>query len=610
MAMSNPELNLDFQEPNTVIFSRGKSVPDYLWGSLTSWWSNGAIANNNSSTIEISLNEFTEKKYWLRISWTRHGYTVNISEFLKEKIKEQNKVIQDFEDACLGGNILTHIEISELGLLRKLTPEQHTNICSSMAIKNGANFSVPGAGKTMTALVCWRLHQISGNVDGLLVICPKSAFQVWAEDEPKEVFSFPPKTQLFDDQMIKNESLILISNYEKLEKEENLKRLKEWVIKKNAMLILDEAHRVKGGNASVRWRGCSEISAVASRVELLTGTPMPQGYADLRNLLKLSWRGLPDNTLTNERLKSFKRGGIFVRTTKEELKLPDIKIQGIQIKWGKIQQQVYSALKKSYSGTFTVTTTEEGFLGDKGRAVMTLIAVASNPGLLAGAAQEDAYLNLRWPPKEFRNDTSLLDVLGDYVRHEMPPKYKWILEFADQARLENKKILIWSSFIGNLLSLERLLRPHNPALVYGKVKPEDRELEIAKFRSDPSCRILLTNPQTLGEGISLHKVCHDAIYLDRTYNAGLFLQSLDRIHRLGLDPNQETNIFILQTKHTIDQPIEFRLEEKIERMAKMLDDPRLVEDTSLVFDTEDPNYNVGLNQQDLSHLYRHLMANE
>ena len=130
------------------------------------------------------------------------------------------------------------------------------------------------------------------------------------------------------------------------------------------------------------------------------------------------------------------------------------------------------------------------------------------------------------------------------------------------------------------------------------------------FKHDPSCQVLITNPQTLGEGISLHHVCHDAVYLDRTYNAGHYLQSLDRIHRLGLDPKQKTNVFILQTKHTIDQVINFRLDTKISRMAEMLDDPGLVEDTTSTHEPDDPIYDVGLEAEDLSHLYEHLTEND
>ena len=46
--------------------------------------------------------------------------------------------------------------------------------------------------------------------------------------------------------------------------------------------------------------------------------------------------------------------------------------------------------------------------------------------------------------------------------------------------------------------------------------------------------ILIGNPKKGGEGISLHYNCHNAIYLDRTYNAAEYLQSRDRIHRIGM----------------------------------------------------------------------------
>jgi hypothetical protein len=42
------------------------------------------------------------------------------------------------------------------------------------------------------------------------------------------------------------------------------------------------------------------------------------------------------------------------------------------------------------------------------------------------------------------------------------------------------------------------------------------------------------NLAAMAEGVSPRHTCHDAIYVDRTFNAGQYLQSLDRIHRLGL----------------------------------------------------------------------------
>ena len=66
------------------------------------------------------------------------------------------------------------------------------------------------------------------------------------------------------------------------------------------------------------------------------------------------------------------------------------------------------------------------------------------------------------------------------------------------------------------------------------------------FHNDPHCALLIANPAAAGEGISLHTVCHNAIYLDRSYVSTHYLQSIDRIHRLGLRPDQETHIHIYE----------------------------------------------------------------
>ena len=80
----------------------------------------------------------------------------------------------------------------------------------------------------------------------------------------------------------------------------------------------------------------------------------------------------------------------------------------------------------------------------------------------------------------------------------------------------------------------------------------------------------------MSEGVSLHKECHDAIYLDRTFNAGHWLQSIDRIHRLGLLPTDETRIRYLVTAGTIDEIVDARIHVKARNLAEALDDPSLV----------------------------------
>ncbi len=94
---------------------------------------------------------------------------------------------------------------------------------------------------------------------------------------------------------------------------------------------------------------------------------------------------------------------------------------------------------------------------------------------------------------------------------------------------EGRKTLGGPSFVRNLTTLERILETVHPAMVHGGT--EDRADQIRKFRTDPTCAVLLSNPATLGEGISFHHTCHDAVYVDRDFSlVGIYkvwIESID-----------------------------------------------------------------------------------
>jgi len=89
--------------------------------------------------------------------------------------------------------------------------------------------------------------------------------------------------------------------------------------------------------------------------------------------------------------------------------------------------------------------------------------------------------------------------------------------------------------------------------------------------------VMIANPAAAGEGISLHTVCHEALYLDRSYVSTHYLQSIDRIHRLGLPSDVVTNVHIFQTKAPqglgcIDHSVSRRLARKVRALQQLLED--------------------------------------
>jgi hypothetical protein len=156
-----------------------------------------------------------------------------------------------------------------------------------------------------------------------------------------------------------------------------------------------------------------------------------------------------------------------------------------------------------------------------------------------------------------------------------------VLHRARELARDGNKVLIWTSYRHNVEYIAASLQDLGAVYIHGSVDAGDedddgtREGRIKLFHDDTNVRVMVANPAAASEGVSLHKVCHHAIYLDRTFNAAHFLQSMDRIHRLGLPPEQETTIEIVECADSVDQTVGLRLLSKINAMAAALNDPSL-----------------------------------
>jgi SNF2 family DNA or RNA helicase len=249
-----------------------------------------------------------------------------------------------------------------------------------------------------------------------------------------------------------------------------------------------------------------------------------------------------------------------------------------------------------------------------GVVVQYLLQAATNPALLSPAIANTAPGKAKFPPSPVSPDSSLAEKIANYGTYEMPRKFEKLAAMVKANAEKNLKTLVWANFVPNLLELhKRILAPYEPALIYGGVRSGGldeeyltREQELRRFRKDPGCLVLLANPAAMSEGVSLHEECHDAIYVDRTFNAGQYLQSLDRIHRLGLPPGTETRITFLVSTGTVDEIVAARVRTKAERLSRMLSDPNLV--TMALPDDDAGDELVDLDAEDLAALFDHLSS--
>lgn len=92
----------------------------------------------------------------------------------------------------------------------------------------------------------------------------------------------------------------------------------------------------------------------------------------------------------------------------------------------------------------------------------------------------------------------------------------------------------------------------------------------------------------MAESVSLHKYCHDAIYLDFSYNLTHMLQSRDRIHRFGLNKNTKTRYYYFVATN-VKKSIERIIYESLKEKEEIMND--VINSKDLSFDKIDDNEN-------------------
>jgi SNF2 family DNA or RNA helicase len=453
--------------------------------------------------------------------------------------------------------------LTAVGFTRKLTREQVRNIGKLSRLAAGATFSVPGAGKTTEALAVFFLR--SQPADHLLVIAPKNAFGAW--DEQLQMCA--PDSGSFSrlrggwekiEWLLAQDPRFMLITYQQLPRVREL--IAQYIASRRTFVFLDESHRIKSGKGRVTADMVLSLSHLPVGKLLMSGTPMPQAEDDLVPQFAFLYPEIMvDPTNVAGLIKP-----VYVRTTKRELDLPPVDRKLIELDLSPTQAKLYGLMRSEVARQAELALGLQNRVAFRslGRSIIRLLQLVSNPSLLAreiGFAHEG--------------------LLAQLLQEGKAPKVEYACARARQLARQGKKSLIWTSFVANVELIAQRLADLGAVYIHGGVDAGDeadeetREGRIRAFHDDPGIRVMVANPAAASEGISLHTVCQNAIYVDRTFNAAHYLQSEDRIHRLGLRKDQVPTVEIVECRSTIDETVRLRLGFKVDRMSAVLDDPSL-----------------------------------
>jgi SNF2 family DNA or RNA helicase len=498
---------------------------------------------------------------------------------------------------------------------RTLSERQLLSAFHLAASGSACNFSVPGAGKTTIVLSAYSyLRQLPADdprhVHCLFVVGPIACFGPWESEfeicfgrKPRSVrllSSLSPDAKLRVllgiDPVTKDADLYL-SHYQTLVNYEELIGRCLSRSDRRTMLVVDESHNIKGFEGV--WSSAAlRLSVLAKSRVALTGTPAPNGYEDLKNLFDFIHPGrevlgfsraamkamtnnqLPANGL-RDRAKVF-----FTRIRKIDLNIPEPTEKVVPITLSALQAKIYRRVEAS------VVPFVGGNQADQSpfrRALLIrLRQAASNPELLLAPIASELLVNDEGRVSDIGAEV-LLSLSGEidaFLASGTAPRIQELIKLCRERIEAGRKILIWTYFVGNIPLISNAIEKEFGCPVFSisgatPVESTDivseeaielsREQTLIRFRTAALGAVLIATPQCLGEAISLHRECHTAIYFERDFNCGLFIQSKDRIHRFGLPENTVTEYFYLTGIDTVDEDIAFRLGVKEARMLRMLD---------------------------------------
>ena len=512
----------------------------------------------------------------------RHNqYRVVFTDNAKSMLKTSNDTSYN---TALALNAISEAEIKarleSIGFKRSLTINQLINLKKISHLPGAATFSVPGAGKTTEALAFFFVN--ATDIDRLLVVAPKNAFSAWDEQldacmgENYGKFVRLRGGEAAIQTALQTNPRFMLITYDQLS------RVKTTIVSLlssgNIYMFLDESHRIKGGKQIKRADAILEMAHLPKRKLIMSGTPMPQSPKDLVSQFSFLY---PTKDVTDTTVIDLIQP-IFVRTTKGQLGIPKLDHRVVQVPMTQLQREIYKTLKSEVRRQLNPVLSDSSRyeLRRIGKCVMKVMEFVSNPSLLSN--DMDYAFDRR---------------VGALLLESDGPKIDYVCRRARQLAAEGKKVLIWSSFVQNVELIALRLSDLGAEYIHGGVDAGDesdfdtREGKIKRFHTDDTCKVLVANPAACSEGISLHKVCQYAIYLDRSFNAAHYMQSEDRIHRLGLSPDAKPQIEFVECEDSIDQVVRTRLELKVKTMAQALEDSSLsVEISSVDYDEEAEDY--------------------
>lgn len=413
----------------------------------------------------------------------------------------------------------------------------------------------PGLGKTATTLVALEAM----NAERVLIVAPKPLLYVWTTEakrwcsQPRDLFVLSAEADIA--KMVYPGWIV--ANYEQVVK--HRKRLAElsWDV-----LVCDESIKVKNRHA-LRSQAVAEVSRSAKRRWLLSGNPISRDASDLWQQFNILF---PDK---------FGRGtwSFWKFTESVCIVRPNVWSGGKEI----VETRPDVSFRIHFSDVMHIKHQRE-VLSQLPDLVYEII-----PVLMQGS-QREAYQQMRnefiarlETGEELSANTKMaqltrlqqivshvVNIFPEYAGSDASAKADAIEEMV-ASRLYEFPMLVWGFFKPGMYALEKRLLDLGVrvAAITGDTANQAELFE--EYKAGKLDVLILS----LGVGKYGHTLTNTrtAVYMDRTFDADAYFQSLGRIQRIGLD--HRPVVVILKAINTTDELVDDNLSGKLRSISQV-----------------------------------------
>lgn len=408
-----------------------------------------------------------------------------------------------------------------------------------------------GLGKTMQAITTVRLLIRRGELDQVLLICPKPLvtnwvreFKLWAPEIPVSVIEGNQAQRQFH--WSQRNTPVKIANYELVTRDQPGESIDDL---KFDLVILDEAQRIKNKSSATSHA----VRAIKrDRSWALTGTPVENGISDIVGIFEFLSKGLITDGMTPRNVQREVSDHILRRTKDQVMEdMPPRLFRDANIDLTPEQRDRYDRAESD--GVIALNNMVDSITIQHVFELVLRLKQICNFDPVTGASA----------------------------------KLERLVADLDEVAASNQKAIVFSQWVNTLEQIGAKIPEFNPLYYHGRIPSSQRDDVLKRFKEDPKHKVILMSYGAGSVGLNL-QFCRYVFLFDRWWNPAVEDQAINRAHRIGVVGS------VTVTRMLAINSIEERINQVLEEKRELFD---------IVMGQCDPDRQTGLSREEVFGLF-------